>query len=585
MARYYGPRPENALKEANGLIQVSRNERALDALLKIFNKKWNKNWDESVLEPIYRNRFQVVNVISVENAFMYYLRLTNEKTEAARKQSQQALIDIDDLDNMATPESILLSAVSGNDDKSRSDRAVLTPWVRFLWESYCLCIELLKTNAHLEILYHTIVRMTFAFCLEYEHKTEFLRLCTKLRKHLEYSTVPQMSSNISINKLETQKLNRETRMTQFEAAFQMELYQEAYKTIEDIHGLMNISKKLTFPKTMANYYQKLLIVFWKTGNHVFHARALLKLFNLSRDMKKNMSSEELQEMADRVILAILSIPLPSVHSELDCFIETDKSPQEKMQKLAALLGFLQPPSRASLLKDIDRLNVLSLASRPIQDLYNWLEVEFQPLELCSNVESVVSQLRQDESSPLLQYIPALQDLTLVRFVHQISQVYQTIQSTRLIELAKFTDVFHLERLLVDCVRYNDVQIRIDHGKKSIHFGVDLSEAQSEDHPDGPVLQAMPSEQIRCQLVNMATVFHRANNITNPNKKKQECEELRARMVRYYHDTRAEEHRRILGRHKIIEERKEYTSSICTTCASKRKSAAKRRFNVNNDWPN
>jgi translation initiation factor 3 subunit A len=140
---------------------------------------------------------------------------------------------------------------------------------------------------------------------------------------------------------------------------------------------------------------------------------------------------------------------------------------------------------------------------------------------------------------------------------KVSQVYQTIQFMRLLQLAKFTTDFHLERLLVDCVRYNDMQIRIDHGKKCIHFGVDLSEAQREDNPDGPVLQAMPSEQIRCQLVNMATVLHRANNIINPNKKKQEREKLRTMMVNHYHETKVKEHQRILGRHKIIEERKEY----------------------------
>lgn len=127
----------------------------------------------------------------------------------------------------------------------------------------------------------------------------------------------------------------------------------------------------------------------------------------------------------------------------------------------------------------------------------------------------------------------------------------------MLELAPFTTEFHLERLLVDCVRYNDMQIRIDHGKKCVHFGVDLSEAQREDHPDGPVLQAMPSEQIRCQLVNMAIVLHRANNIINPNKKKQEREKLRSIMVAHYHETKNKEHQRILGRHKIIEERKEY----------------------------
>ncbi|XP_012284100.1 eukaryotic translation initiation factor 3 subunit A [Orussus abietinus] len=587
MARY-GQRPDNALKRANEFIEVGKPARALDTLQEVFrNKKWTYSWSESVLEPImfkyldlcvelkkthiakeglfqYRNMFQSVNVGSLENVIRGYLRMAEEKTDAARKQSQQAVIDIDDLDNLATPESILLSAVSGEDAQDRSDRTILTPWVKFLWESYCQCLELLRTNAHVETLYHDIARMAFQFCLEYSRKTEFRKLCEKLRKHLEeICKLPQLVSNVSINKAETQQLNLETRLSQLDFAIQMELWQEAYKAIEDIHGLMNLSKKQPLPKTMANYYQKLAMVFWKAGNYLFHAAALFKLLQLHREMKKNMSVEEQQRMANRVLLATLSIPLPSAHPEFDRFIETDKSPLEKAQRLAILLGLPQPPSRTSLLRDIVRLNVVSLASPQLQDLYSWLEVEFDPLKLCGRVDAVIQALQADETSPLLQYIRALQDVTLVRLVHQVSQVYQTIEFSRLLELAKFTSKFHLERLLVDCVRYNDMQISIDHGKRCVHFGVDLSEAQREDHPDGPVLQAMPSEQIRCQLVNMATVLHRAIVVINPNKKRQEREKLRTSMVTFYHETKQKEHQRILGRHKIIEERKEYIERINT----------------------
>ncbi|CAG5076031.1 Similar to eIF3-S10: Eukaryotic translation initiation factor 3 subunit A (Aedes aegypti) [Cotesia congregata] len=587
MARY-GQRPENALKRANEFIEVGKPARALDTLQEVFrNKKWTYSWSESVLEPImfkyldlcvelkkshiakeglfqYRNMFQSVNVGSLENVIRGYLRMAEEKTEAARKQSQQAVIDIDDLDNLATPESILLSAVSGEDAQDRSDRTILTPWVKFLWESYCQCLELLRTNAHVETLYHDIARMAFQFCLEYNRKTEFRKLCEKLRKHLEeICKLPQLVSNVSMNKAETQQLNLETRLIQLDSAIQMELWQEAYKATEDIHGLMNLSKKLPVPKTMANYYQKLAMVFWKAGNYLFHAAALFKLLQLSREMKKNMSAEEQQRMANRVLLATLSIPLPSAHPEFDRFIETDKSPLEKAQKLAILLGLTQPPTRASLLRDIVRMNVVNLASPKLQDLYSWLEVDFHPLELCSRVHSVIQTLQVDESSPLAQYVPALQDVTLVRLIHQVSQVYQTIQFARLIELAKFTSDFHLERLLVDCVRYNDMQIRIDHGKRCIHFGVDLSEAQREDHPDGPVLQAMPSEQIRCQLVNIATVLHRAINIIFPTKRKQEREKIRASMVGLYHETKNKEHQRVLDRQHIIEQRKEYIERVNT----------------------
>lgn len=72
-------------------------------------------------------------------------------------------------------------------------------------------------------------------------------------------------------------------------------------------------------------------------------------------------------MACRVLLATLSIPLPSAHPEFDRFIETDRSPLEKVQRLAILLGLSQPPTRASLLKDVvsvDKRVEMFLLSHP-----------------------------------------------------------------------------------------------------------------------------------------------------------------------------------------------------------------------------
>lgn len=582
MARY-SQRPENALKRANEFIDVGKPARALDTLYEVFrNKKWAYNWSESLLEPImfkyldlcvelkksliakeglfqYRNMFQSVNVGSLENVIRGYLRMAEEKTESAREQSQQAVIDIDDLDNLATPESILLSAVSGEDAQDRSDRTILTPWVKFLWESYCQCLELLRTNAHCETLYHDIARMAFNFCLKYNRKTEFRKLCDKLRKHLEdISKLPVQVANVSLNKPETQQYNLETRLVQLDSAIQMELWQEAYKAIEDIHGLMNMSKKPPVTKTMANYYQKLAMVFWKAGYYLFHAAALFKLFQLSKDMKKNITSDELQRMACCVLLATLSIPLPSAHPEFDRFIETDKSPLEKAQRLAVLLTLQQPPTRASLIRDLVRMNVVQLASPQLQELYQCLEVDFNPLTLCKRVQAVTSQLQGDE-----QYIPPLQDVTLVKLIRQVSQVYQTIDFKRLLELALFTTPFHLERLLVDCVRHNDMQIRIDHGAGCVHFGMDLSESPREEKQDGPVLQSMPSDQLRTQLINMANVLQSAIHVINPNVNKAEKDKVRMQLVQHYTDNMEKEHQRILARHKIIEDRKEYLERLNT----------------------
>jgi translation initiation factor 3 subunit A len=51
--------------------------------------------------------------------------------------------------------------------------------------------------------------------------------------------------------------------------------------------------------------------------------------------------------------------------------------------------------------DVVRLNVVALASPQLQQLYSWLEVEFDPHSICHNVTGVIKSL-QDEPS---EYYP------------------------------------------------------------------------------------------------------------------------------------------------------------------------------------
>lgn len=51
------------------------------------------------------------------------------------------------------------SVITEEQAQERSDRAALIPWVKFLWESYTQCLDLLRNNARLETLYHDIAQM------------------------------------------------------------------------------------------------------------------------------------------------------------------------------------------------------------------------------------------------------------------------------------------------------------------------------------------------------------------------------------------------------------------------------------------
>lgn len=132
------------------------------------------------------------------------------------------------------------------------------------------------------------------------------------------------TTSIDLSKPETQNNHLETRLIQLNHAISMELWQEAYKAVEDIYGLMNLSKTKPKPGQMFNYYTKLGLIFWKAGNHLFHAATLQKLFVLLKEQKKTITPEELTKISTRLLLATLAIPIPPNRTSIDECLDQDE---------------------------------------------------------------------------------------------------------------------------------------------------------------------------------------------------------------------------------------------------------------------
>ncbi|XP_077311585.1 eukaryotic translation initiation factor 3 subunit A [Lithobates pipiens] len=582
----YFQRPENALKRANEFLEVGKKQPALDVLYDVIKSKKHRTW-QKIHEPImlkylelcvdlrkshlakeglyqYKNICQQVNIKSLEDVVRAYLKLAEERTEAAKESSQQMVLDIEDLDNIQTPESVLLSAVSGEDTQDRTDRLLLTPWVKFLWESYRQCLDLLRNNSKVERLYHDIAQQAFKFCLLYTRKAEFRKLCDNLRMHLgQIQRHHNQSTAINLNNPESQSMHLETRLVQLDSAISMELWQEAFKAVEDIHGLFALSKKPPKPQLMANYYNKVSTVFWKSGNALFHASTLHRLYHLSREMRKNLTQEENQRMSTRVLLATLSIPITPERTDIARLLDMDGIIVEKQRRLATLLGLTSPPTRVGLINDMVRFNALQHVVPEVKELYNWLEVDFHPLKLCSRVTKVLDWVReQAEKEPeLQQYVLQLQNNTILRLLQQVAQIYQSIEFSRLATLVPFVDAFMLERAIVDAARHCDLQVRIDHSSRTLSFGSDLNYSAREDAPVGPYLQNMPSEHIRNQLTAMSTVLSKAVSAIKPAHIVQEKEEQQQLAITAFLKNSRKEHQRILARRQTIEERKERLENL------------------------
>ncbi|XP_041117320.1 eukaryotic translation initiation factor 3 subunit A-like isoform X3 [Polyodon spathula] len=582
----YFQRPENALKRANEFLEVDKKQPALDVLYDVIKSKKHRTW-QKIHEPImlkylelcvdlrkshlakeglyqYKNICQQVNIKSLEDVVRAYLKLAEEKTETAKGESQQMVLDIEDLDNIQTPESVLLSAVSGEDTQDRTDRLLLTPWVKFLWESYRQCLDLLRNNSKVERLYHDIAQQAFKFCLQYTRKAEFRKLCDNLRMHLgQIQRHHNQSTAINLNNPESQSMHLETRLVQLDSAISMELWQEAFKAVEDIHGLFALSKKPPKPQLMANYYNKVSTVFWKSGNALFHASTLHRLYHLSREMRKNLTQEEMQRMSTRVLLATLSIPITPERTDIARLLDMDGIIVEKHRRLATLLGLQSPPSRQSLINDMVRYNLLQYVVPDVKELYNWLEVEFHPLKLCDRVTKVLNWVRDqaEKDSDLQHYVPHLQGNTILRLLQQVSQIYQSIEFSRLASLVPFVDAFQLERSIVDAARHCDLQVRIDHTSHTLSFGSDLNYSAKEDSPVGPFLQNMPSEQIRNQLTAMSSALAKAIDVIKPAAILQEREDQKQLAIAAYLKNSRKEHQRVLARRQTIEERKERLENL------------------------
>lgn len=513
----------------------------------------------------YKLICQQTNIKSFEDVVRRYIELAEEKAEWAKNRAgAKATEYVDDLDVVQTPEEILLSAVSSEDQQDRSERVKLIPWVRFLWEAYRQCLDILKNNVRTEALYHEIAHRAFQFCTKFTRKTEFRKLCDNIRTHTDHlrkfqlNQQPQMlhAHMVNLNNPDSLALHLETRLIQLESAVQIELWQEAYRATDDIkrYGLMNLNKKPPKPQLMANYYSKLALVFWKADCHLFHAAALFRLFHLTRELKKSITPEEVQRMASRLVVATISVPISPSRPEIDKIIEVEENTFETHQRnLASLLGLTTLlPTRTQLVKDLNRMGYLKLAHKPVQDLYETLELNFNPLEVCQRVQECLKSI--DESPELSSYTEAIKKIAIIRLLSGVAQVYQTIEYDRLNELCPFADKIQLETMVVEAARRNDLQVRIDHRKNCLNFGTELC-YQTEETFEGPHLQAMPSEQVRLQLVNTYSTLVRAQQMIDPSGVQFQMDRLRDNILHRYLIRKDIDHEATLSRSLLIEERK------------------------------
>lgn len=82
-----------------------------------------------------------------------YLSTKSAELACSQTQALKEALDVDNLEADKIPEDLMLSYVSGEKGKDRSDKNLVTPWFKFLWETYKAILEISWNNFKLMPLY------------------------------------------------------------------------------------------------------------------------------------------------------------------------------------------------------------------------------------------------------------------------------------------------------------------------------------------------------------------------------------------------------------------------------------------------
>ena len=339
---------------------------------------------------LYKIAAQPISIPSIELVLKTFIQGAEDKLKAAQDEAKEVLgeqqqqqqgegqqadkkkddEDEDDLELPLQPDTLLFeslleepagtdaaaaagaagAAADGSKDKDRVERKIVTPWLRFAWEAYKTCLDVCKSNARLEVVYQQVALQAFGFCRIHSRKSEFRRLTEQLRKDLlnaqKYAT---QTHSINFSDPETFSRFLDTRFQQLEVAVELELWQEAFRSVEDIHGLLMLpaAKKGLKREMMANYYEKLTRIFKAEGGTgtmaVFHAAAWARYLQHAESASSGPGGVN-EKAPAAVLLSALAVPLSQV--------EGVSGEGRNGQRLMALLNLNKMPTRQGMLREI-----------------------------------------------------------------------------------------------------------------------------------------------------------------------------------------------------------------------------------------
>jgi len=445
-----------------------------------------------------------------------------------------------------TPEMLTNIAFGGEEiNRDSKDRNNAQNAISFLWESYRTVLEVIKSGR--QELYQDMAIQAVQFCQLYRRRFEFRRLCVMLRDHTAGMLVAvnnaaaaaaaaaagdktalekvASSSIPSVSDFQAQTLR--IRRAQLDCAAALEAWTSVNDLIVDIADVLfppgssaaqansaalaagtastqmtNLinQAKITAPsrvETLFHIFRHLAAFLWEGKNHLYHAHALFKLYQLYDAVPQEALGDDPMfkdkaTLAAACICAALSISVDQTNEKQDTIIDEAQAEADATaaankeakdakdaivsgaptasQQDARMMSILECSREATRSKLITRFveeGVILTAPAVTHPLVVALEQNVSPLAMH---RMVAPALQYFESNDILgRYIPAIRDGYIFTLVQRLAQVFTTISIDKFIGLVPNTEWSLIQRLLL---RYSSqwlVPLRIDHAQRVITF--------------------------------------------------------------------------------------------------------------------
>jgi translation initiation factor 3 subunit A len=408
------------------------------------------------------------------------------------------------LDSEDSPDLFFLYSFDDNVDSKEKEDLINSQ--KFIWDTYKVLLDLTKTNSKLLSLYSQILKSAFVFCKENKRKVEFKRLCDSVRGYLQTLIKTEkkqfFQNKVQISRPEVLKILIQIRISLLDTATELEQWQEAFKTAEDIIFLMDkyeksqddskdgkTKKSTKIPPLMKlEFYSNVEKLLWISDYPLYHAHSTILIKELAskaqkwakalktpekiKEAQSKLEIFDIDNINNRIVLASLVTPFKnsytnyvSIGSEL--FENGREIDTQTCSRMMSILKMNTVPGRANLINFIETHNLVSECEENIRNLYFLLQKETNPFSIARRGKEILNYLQS--KAVYSKYVQLVSNNLTVRCMTLLAKNYDNISFQRLSKIITWVERENLEEILIENTRKGILTCTLDHASNIIKF--------------------------------------------------------------------------------------------------------------------